>query len=90
MTVTVRLDAKTESLLERLAKKRGQSKSALVREAINSLAPKLTGESRKESFYDRISHLIGCVELNDPTLSENTGERFRKIVEEKHRGRRAR
>jgi predicted transcriptional regulator len=38
MPLTVRVDAKTKRLIERLARKRGRTKSDLVREAIGVLA----------------------------------------------------
>ena len=38
MPVSVRLDAKTERLVNRLARQRGQTKSEVIREAIKVLA----------------------------------------------------
>ena len=89
MTISVRVDAKTEGMVERLAKQRRQTKSAVIREAIHYLAKISKGNSSSSSVYDKVKHLIGCVEINDRTLSENTGDRFFKILREKTRERRS-
>ena len=91
MPLSVRLDADTETAIRRLARRRKQTKSAVVREAIAALeddaavrAP--SGHNR----WDAIAHLIGAADSRGARLSEDTGEKFRAIVREKSRARRSR
>jgi len=82
MPTSVRLDAKTERVLERLARRRRMTKSAVIREAIHIAADK---EDQRDSVspYDAVKHLIGCVSGGPPDLSERTGEKFREILKRK-------
>ncbi len=82
MPTSVRLDAKTERVLERLARQRRMTKSAVIREAIHIVADKeeRTGSA---SPYEAVKDLIGCVSGGPPDLSERTGERFREILKRK-------
>lgn len=84
MSISVRLDAKTEGQLRRIARQRGVSKSEVIREAIKLLA---NGESEKKTFrpYDALAHLIGSVQGGPQDLSEQTGQKFREILIQKHR-----
>ena len=50
MTLSVRLDAKTESLIGRLARRRRQSKSEVIRDAIGVFA-KREKKARKRSVH---------------------------------------
>ena len=76
MTMSVRLDPKTERLVERLAKKRSQPKSAVIREAIEVLAAREEGELAPTNARQAISDLIGCVRGGPPDASSQTGRRF--------------
>lgn len=81
---TVRLDAHTKAALERLALRRGQTKSEVIRDAISRLA-----DSEGElSAYQRLRPFIGVVDSGRKDLSENTGRKFRELLEEKRRARR--
>ncbi len=80
MPTTVRLDPKTESLLKRLARKTGQTKSQIIRDAIEKLAQSEMGDEPSNRPYDRIKHLIGVVRGGPPDLSERTGEKFTKLL----------
>jgi predicted DNA-binding protein len=75
---TVRLDIKTEVALKRLTARRGQTKSEVIRDAIDHL---LEEEEKQTSAYDRLQPFIGIIEEGDPKLSENTGKRFRELLE---------
>jgi hypothetical protein len=87
MPLSVRLDAKTERLIDRLARTRGQTKSEVIREAIAALA-RLEGKSLGgKSPYETIAHLIGCVRGGPRDLSVRTGEKFRRLLLEKRAGR---
>ena len=91
MPLSVRLDPKTERLVRSLAQRRKQTRSSVVREAIavyaRDEAAHPTGPSRP---WDAIRHLIGVVHSGDGRLSENTGERFRALAQQKARARRSR
>jgi Arc/MetJ-type ribon-helix-helix transcriptional regulator len=89
MSLGLRLDAKTESLIGRLAKKRRQSKSQVVRDAIGLLANQ-NGKETRQRPYERMAHLIGCIDSGGARLSQNTGARFAKLLREQTRARRSR
>ena len=82
---TVRLDVKTEAALKRLSARRGQTKSEVIRDAIVHLADEEEGQP---SAYERLQPFLGIVEGGDPKLSEDTGKRFREILENRQRARR--
>ena len=83
MPTSVRLDAETERLLERLARTRSQSKSDVIREAIETLAAQESVVPEDGTVYDQISDLIRCVDDGPPNLSERTGEKFRGLLTKK-------
>lgn len=92
MPTSVRLDARTERLIRRLAKRRGRTKSELIRMAIEALAREAAeAEARAGglSAYDRVAHVIGVADSGGAALSERTGERFRDILIKRARGRRS-
>jgi hypothetical protein len=90
MPLSVRLDARTESLIGRLARERRQTKSAVIRDAIGALAKQEEQGAGKKRPYDLVAHLIGCVDSGGANLSQNTGERFAKLLREKADARRSR
>jgi Arc/MetJ-type ribon-helix-helix transcriptional regulator len=90
MLLSVRLDKKTEALVERLARKRHQTKSEVIRDAIGTLATQEEKSVGKKRPYDLVAHLIGCVNSGNARLSENTGEKFTKLLRERANARRSR
>ncbi|MBI2359709.1 MAG: ribbon-helix-helix protein, CopG family [Deltaproteobacteria bacterium] len=80
MPLSVRLDASTERLVERLARKRHQTKSEVVRDAIGMLAEQEKGSNEKRRPYELIAHLIGSVRGGPPDLSLHTGEKFKQLL----------
>ena len=90
MPLSVRLDAKTESLIGRLARKRRQTKSEVIRDAIGVLAKQEEKSMEKKRPSDLVAHLIGCVDSSGANLSQNTGEKFAKLLRESARARRSR
>jgi len=84
MPTSVRLDAKTESLLGRLARQKRLTKSAVIREAVLRFAREEAAQPRKTPF-EAAAHLIGSVKGLPPDLSEPTGGRFYKMLVEKYR-----
>ena len=88
MPLSVRLDAKTESLIGRLARKRRQTKSEVIRDAIGVLAKQEEKGAGKKRPYDLVAHLVGCVKGGPRDLSVNTGQKFRQMLLERGRKRR--
>ena len=90
MALSIRLDAATEALLERLSSKRGTTKSMIVRESLAAYGRDEAALPRRSTRpIDRVRHLIGCVE-GPGDLSVNTGERYRELLRAKHRAQRPR
>ncbi len=79
MPTSIRLDSNTERIVERLAREKGMTKSAVIREAIHKAGQKEKASGWKIP-YERMKHLIGCVNGLPPDLSENTGQKFREIL----------
>ena len=85
MPTTVRLDPETESLIRRLAKKSGRTKSQIIRDAIRALAKSEDGGKATGGPYEAFSHVIGCASGGPPDLSERTGEKFSKRLRDRSR-----
>ena len=88
MSLSVRLDAKTESLIGRLARKRGQSKSEVIRDAIGVLANQEKKGGKRKRPYDLVAHLIGCVKGGPRDLSVDAGKKFHEMLVARTRKRR--
>jgi Arc/MetJ-type ribon-helix-helix transcriptional regulator len=86
MPLTVRVDVKTERLIQRLARKRGRSKSEVIRDAIGVLAKSVQEEEAAERPYETVQDLIGSVRGGPRDLSVRTGEQFRRMVRDRRRG----
>jgi predicted transcriptional regulator len=83
---TVRLDTTTESTLKRLAARRGQTKSDVIRDAIARLAG---DEESEPSAFERLRAYAGIADSGDRQLSTDTGRRLRDLLEERRRARRS-
>ena len=88
MALSVRLDPGTERLVERLARKRRQTKSEVIRDALGVLAEQDKPGDGKKRPYDLVAHLIGCVRGGPPDLSLRTGEKFARLLAERRPRRR--
>ena len=84
MPTTVRLDPQTLSLLHRLAKRTGRTKSDVIRDAIRRLGE---GTEISPSAYEAMEHRLGCWDSGGARLSERTGRAFTALLLAK-RGRR--
>jgi Arc/MetJ-type ribon-helix-helix transcriptional regulator len=82
---TVRLDGTTEATLKHLAARRGQTKSEVIRDAINRLAAE---EAEQHSAYHRLPPFVGIVDSGGRQLSADTGRKLREFLEAPQRGRR--
>lgn len=80
MPISVRLDQKTESLVNRVARRTGRTKSMVVREALMALARAEAEGGARTNPYEAIAHLIGCARGGPEDLSERTGEKLRSLL----------
>jgi hypothetical protein len=88
MATSVRLDPATEALLTRLAARRKQTRSAVIRDSIALLAAGEQDETA--SPYQRIAHLVGCFDSGGARLSEGTGGKVKALLAQRKRERRSR
>lgn len=80
MPTSIRLDAKTEGLLRRLAQHTGRTRSHIIREAIVRLADGESDRTAATRPYDMIADLIGVAQGGPPDLARRSGEAFRKLL----------
>jgi predicted DNA-binding protein len=80
MPTSVRLDPKTESLISRLARRTGRTKSQVIRDAIARLAEAERDGTAVQTPYESMKHLIGVARGGPRDLSERTGEKFRRVL----------
>jgi hypothetical protein len=79
-TLSIRLDARTASKIDRIAAQTGKTKSEIVREAIVKYAEKIERESDNERPFDKAKHLIGAWDSGGMQLSTRTGEKFTEML----------
>ncbi len=82
---TARLDTATEATLKRLAARRGQTKSEVIRDAILHLAE----GDRDLTALQRLQPFVGIADSGGKQLSQDTGERFREVLQAKRHARRS-
>lgn len=80
MLTTVRLDRKSETLVNRLARRTGRSKSEVIRGAIAHLARVEGASGPTDSAYEAMEHAFGCWDSGGAGLSGRTGEKFRALL----------
>ena len=68
-------------LLERVARQTGRTKSEVVREALEMLRAHGTRIAVKRPA-EAMAGLIGCWDSSGARLSERTGERFARLLQE--------
>ena len=90
MPLNVRLNAKTERALAALAARRQQSRSDVVREALEHYAASHEVATGRDSPFAAWADVIGIVEIGARDPERTTGEQFATLVGEKARARRAR
>lgn len=73
---SVRLNARLEALVGRLAKRRGWTKSEVIREALMELARRERRAAVRPTPYEAMAPTLGCARGGPKRLSERTGERF--------------
>jgi len=88
---SVRLDQDMVNKLTRLAVQSHRRVSDVVREAVELYIANAEGNREVVvTPYERMSHLVGRVDLGPGNRSEDTGRKAAAIVRELHRARRAR
>lgn len=87
--LNVRIDPQTAAFLERVARERGLTKSEVVRQALVTLREQTARTSAKTPF-ELMSHLIGSGDSGGMRLSEHTGERFARMLQEDKHAKRTR
>jgi hypothetical protein len=80
--IKVRVDTETASLLERIARQTGRTKSEVVRDALQALRNQYAQPAPLPPAK-AMAHLIGSWDSGGMRLSERTGERFAQLLEEK-------
>ena len=80
MTMSIRLDARTEAWVKRTAKRRGVTQSDVIRDALTAQARQESSGAALDRPYEAIAHLVGCARGGPPDLSERTGDRFRALL----------
>ena len=90
MPLNVRLNAKAERALAALASRRRQSRSDVVREALEHYAASHEADAGGDRPFAAWADVVGIVRrgLRDP--ERTTGEQFTDLVREKARARRPR
>jgi Arc/MetJ-type ribon-helix-helix transcriptional regulator len=80
MATSIRLSPELDHLVSRLAKRRRQSKSEVIRSALATLMGDEASSAQQRAPYQAMKHLLGCVKNGPPDLSQQTGEAFRKLL----------
>ncbi|HME91033.1 MAG TPA: ribbon-helix-helix protein, CopG family [Myxococcaceae bacterium] len=80
MVVTIRLKAKSERLIRQIARKRGKTKSAVIREALDALFEQEASSTSARRPYGALAHLLGCARGGPSDLSIRSGERFKHLL----------
>ena len=70
-----------------MARKRRQSKSEVIRDAIGVLAKQEEKGTGKRRPYDLVAHLIGCGKDGPRNLSTDAGKKFHEMLAERARKR---
>ena len=79
--LNLRVDARTAAFLERVARQSGRTKSEIVREALEAFRKEET-RSKAVVPSETMAHLIGCWDSGGMKLSERTGDRFARLLQE--------
>jgi hypothetical protein len=80
MGTSVRLPARLERLVSRVAKERGATKSEVIRSVLTVLEHESRADHARPTPYEAMKHLIGCATGGSSDLSEETGKKFRAML----------
>ena len=87
--LNIRIDAETASFLDRIAREQGLTKSEIVRQALAVLR-KQKRPAAAATPFERMAPLIGSWDSGGMNLSERTGERFARMLQENKNANRTR
>ena len=90
MPFSLRLDPETEAKIRRLSAATARTKSQVVREAVAQYAAEGHPTSGPESAFDRLKPFIGTIRTGGANYSTDTHRKYRDVIRQKHRARRAR
>ena len=90
MSLTVRLSPRTERALNAMAKRRRQTRSDVVREAIEHYTTCIDSDTRQARPYDLWADVVGIVRTGGRDPRKTTGELFTELAVRKARARRPR
>ena len=90
MALTVRLSPQTERVLDELVRRRRQTRSDVVREAIEQYTTSNATTSSENSALAAWVDVIGVVNSGTRPSGKTTGERFTELVSRKAHARRPR
>ena len=90
MALTVRLTPRIERVLDQLARRRGQTRSDLVREALDHYSITQTAIGEDDAALAAWADVIGIIDSGQHPIPRTSGERFTDLVRKKARDRRAR
>jgi hypothetical protein len=80
MGTSVRLPARLERMVARVAKERGTTKSEVICSALTALEHESRAAHTRSTPYAAMKHLIGCASGGPSDLSMETGKRFRDLL----------
>ena len=80
MGTSVRLPARLERLVSRVAKERGATKSEVICSALTSLEQEGRAARTCPTPYQAMKHLIGCASGGPSDLSVETGKKFHELL----------
>ena len=81
--MSLRLDARLQRSIARLARQRGQSKSDFVRHVLMAAVASRAAAEAGGDLFERIAHLAGCVSSGRGDLSSRTGDKFRELLRQR-------
>lgn len=88
--LNIRIDPQTAAFVERVARERGLTKSEVVRQALATMRNQQAQVSKsKPTPYELVAHLIGSWDSGGMNLSERTGERFARMLQEERNAKRS-
>ena len=80
MGTSVRLPARLERLVSRVAKERGATKSEVICSALCALEQERGTAHTSPTPYAAMKHLIGCASGGPSDLSMETGKKFHELL----------
>ncbi len=87
MPTSVRLDPETESVVRRLARKTGRTKSSIIREAILKMAEDEVRPTLGATLFDKMADLLGVGHGGPPDLASRSEEILRNVFAQRKRKR---